>query len=217
MLTLIGKIKQTTYQTPIKSDSRGSLGAKRGNGKPKTNLARQVKSLYPTPAAQDGKNSTLPMSQITRDTLPGALLRMQKSTGEGPNHWPTESASGWGNEGSKLILDRRIQSGEIEPDEKRRMVSGSGGQLNPEWVEWLMGWPIGWTSLEPLPRENLMDWLEKTKAGTWWLQDPAEVPYKPAGKKRGRIIPRIVKETKKRIQRIECLGNGQVPACVGRV
>jgi hypothetical protein len=25
-----------------------------------------------------------------------------------------------------------------------------GGQLNPPWVEWLMGWPIGWTALEHL-------------------------------------------------------------------
>jgi hypothetical protein len=24
------------------------------------------------------------------------------------------------------------------------------GQLNPSWVEWLMGWPIGWTDLKPL-------------------------------------------------------------------
>jgi hypothetical protein len=24
------------------------------------------------------------------------------------------------------------------------------GTLNPEWVEWLMGWPIGWTDLKPL-------------------------------------------------------------------
>jgi hypothetical protein len=23
-------------------------------------------------------------------------------------------------------------------------------QLNPSWVEWLMGWPIGWTDLKPL-------------------------------------------------------------------
>ena len=23
-----------------------------------------------------------------------------------------------------------------------------GGKLNPQWVEWLMGWPIGWTDLE---------------------------------------------------------------------
>ena len=25
-----------------------------------------------------------------------------------------------------------------------------GGSLNPTWVEWLMGWPIGWTDLKPL-------------------------------------------------------------------
>jgi hypothetical protein len=25
-----------------------------------------------------------------------------------------------------------------------------GGQLNPTWVEWLMGWPLGWTDLKPL-------------------------------------------------------------------
>lgn len=24
-----------------------------------------------------------------------------------------------------------------------------GGSLNPTWVEWLMGWPLGWTDLEP--------------------------------------------------------------------
>jgi hypothetical protein len=23
-----------------------------------------------------------------------------------------------------------------------------GGQLNPMWVEWLMGFPLGWTDLE---------------------------------------------------------------------
>lgn len=25
-----------------------------------------------------------------------------------------------------------------------------GGKLSPMWVEWLMGWPIGWTDLKPL-------------------------------------------------------------------
>ena len=23
------------------------------------------------------------------------------------------------------------------------------GALNPPWVEWLMGWPLGWTDLKP--------------------------------------------------------------------
>lgn len=25
-----------------------------------------------------------------------------------------------------------------------------GGRPNPDWIEWLMGWPIGWTVLQPL-------------------------------------------------------------------
>ncbi len=25
----------------------------------------------------------------------------------------------------------------------------AGGKLNPTWVEWLMGWPLGWTDLKP--------------------------------------------------------------------
>lgn len=31
------------------------------------------------------------------------------------------------------------------------------GQLNPDWVEWLMGWPVGWTSLEPIKE---LIWLD---------------------------------------------------------
>ena len=29
------------------------------------------------------------------------------------------------------------------------MVSDHSGQLNPTFVEWLMGWPLGWTALKP--------------------------------------------------------------------
>jgi DNA (cytosine-5)-methyltransferase 1 len=33
------------------------------------------------------------------------------------------------------------------------------GQLNPEWVEWLMGWTIGWTDLKPLEMGKFQQWL----------------------------------------------------------
>ena len=33
------------------------------------------------------------------------------------------------------------------------------GKLNPPWVEWLMGWPIGWTDLEPLETGRYREWL----------------------------------------------------------
>ena len=35
-----------------------------------------------------------------------------------------------------------------------------GGQLSPVWVEWLMGWPIGWTDLKPLAMDKYQQWLE---------------------------------------------------------
>ncbi len=33
-----------------------------------------------------------------------------------------------------------------------------GGQLNPEWVEWLMGWPIGWTASGALETGRFQQW-----------------------------------------------------------
>jgi hypothetical protein len=31
--------------------------------------------------------------------------------------------------------------------------------LNPPWVEWLMGFPIGWTDLKPLVMDKFQEWL----------------------------------------------------------
>lgn len=36
-----------------------------------------------------------------------------------------------------------------------------GGPLNPEWVEWLMDWPGGWTALEPLATGKLQAWRRR--------------------------------------------------------
>lgn len=36
----------------------------------------------------------------------------------------------------------------------------SGGQLNPTWVEWLMGWPLGWTDLKPLETDKHQSWRQ---------------------------------------------------------
>lgn len=65
-----------------------------------------------------------------------------------------------------------------------------GGSLNPDWVEWLMGWPVGWTRLEP------MDGLR------WegWGAEPGD-------------IPRVAVGVEHRVARLRALGNGQVPRC----
>lgn len=71
------------------------------------------------------------------------------------------------------------------------------GQLNPDWVEWLMGWPIGWTDLAPRTLK-LIDW--KT--------DPANLPIDHPD-----YTPRVATNIPNRAARIKCIGNGQVPQC----
>jgi hypothetical protein len=80
-------------------------------------------------------------------------------------------------------------------EEARQMGAGNGGQLNPDWVEALMGYPQGWTDIE---KEETTDadypvsWLN----GTW---------------ENG--IPRVVSGIKNRVSRLKCLGNAVVPQC----
>ena len=42
------------------------------------------------------------------------------------------------------------------------------GQLNPEWVEWLMGWPGGWTELKPLAMARFQEWQQQHSLN--WLE-----------------------------------------------
>jgi len=54
----------------------------------------------------------------------------------------------------------------MTPAIQRRMEKGKqiclsmevGGQLNPQFVEWLMGWPLNWTSMEPMPPATWVAW-----------------------------------------------------------
>lgn len=35
-----------------------------------------------------------------------------------------------------------------------------GGTPHPEYLEWMMGWPTGWTALEPLETDKFQEWLD---------------------------------------------------------
>ncbi len=68
--------------------------------------------------------------------------------------------------------------------------------LNPDWVEWLMGWPMGWTDLEPI---DMSAW--QAEEGSWWDVDPAD----------DGAVPRTSTGRKDRVNRLKSIGNGQVP------
>jgi hypothetical protein len=64
-----------------------------------------------------------------------------------------------------------------------------GGTLNPDWVEWLMGWPVGWTD------------TAREEVGTHdWSTEPVDVP-------------RVTTRKDRRVPRLTAIGNGQVPQC----
>jgi hypothetical protein len=42
-------------------------------------------------------------------------------------------------------MQRLKEQGAITEEERKNLVSGSGGKSNPALMEWLMGFPIGWT------------------------------------------------------------------------
>jgi hypothetical protein len=71
-----------------------------------------------------------------------------------PRLWPTPQASDNRDRGnmSNPSIQRRVAIG------KQIMLSQSvhptSGQLNPTWVEWLMGWPLGWTDLNQLEMDK---------------------------------------------------------------
>jgi len=104
--------------------------------------------------------------------------------------WPTPAARDYKG-GKKLDTLKKAGRGENNslPD-KVNTLNGDTGALNPDWVEWLMGWPIGWTSLEPLKSDEILN--------------PSIEPD----------IPRVTKKTKDRAARLKAIGNGQFSLCV---
>lgn len=94
--------------------------------------------LWPTPTAHMTKEGGHP-SEGRRNT---PTLKFQAM-------WPTPTYGKLAG-GSAAVnhIKAKHQAGQISEEEMKAMQAGNGGKLNPEWVEWLMGFPIGWTDLE---------------------------------------------------------------------
>ena len=74
----------------------------------------------------------------------------QTTKGTGFGSWPTPRTKGMcGGSGSWELLKKNVGI-----EQARLMGAGNGGKLNPTWVEWLMGWPLGWTDLKPLEMDK---------------------------------------------------------------
>jgi hypothetical protein len=79
------------------------------------------------------------------------------SPGDRTRIWPTPVASM--AKGSSLkALTRRSGADRSNDRLDHAVMALHGGHLNPTWVEWLMGWPSGWTDLKPLGMARFREW-----------------------------------------------------------
>ena len=126
---------------PLWATPRANDAEKRGNvsADPRNGLPGMVR-LWPTPSASDcGRTAINPIM-----TTNGTIRHKNKSGGQSYARldavaaiFPTPIASDWKNRGCKDARKNR----------QCQLQTTVGGQLNPTWVEWLMGFPLGWTDL----------------------------------------------------------------------
>jgi len=96
---------------------------------------------WPTPISQDAKHSGYAQSGPGKaDKLSYAVVR-----------WPTPTAHNSKEGAYPAEFTRNTPT----------LSAQAGGTLNPTWVEWLMGWPLGWTDLKPLAMDKYQQWQQQ--------------------------------------------------------
>ena len=140
------------WPTPTAADKRGHAGEY-----PKTKTHHEgltsatAVRKWPTPHANA---STGPGSQGREggDNLQTAVQRGGTKTRQ---TWPTPRS------GNDAMVGRSGHRAKLQGTE----LQTGRGQLNPDWVAWLMGWPIGWTALEPLEMARFREWSRRHGGG----------------------------------------------------
>ena len=127
-------------------DSTGKPRRKTGHGTASMGLARivQYANLIPTPTVC-GDYNRKGLSKTSGDGLATYVAKFPT---------PTKRSA------PDCNAERRRNAPSIEA--VVNILDGTkGGRLNPEWVEWLMGWPIGVTALLPLEMGKFQEWQQQ--------------------------------------------------------
>ena len=106
---------------------------------------------------------TLPRSGMTRGGLLWELPMSERRTKESDfGWWPTPTASdckGGKASGIQYRSQRFIRTSSTSGTEFGARLADAfrlmnGNQLQPNFSEWMMGWPLGWTGLKPLETDK---------------------------------------------------------------
>ena len=128
---------QETWATPRSSPAMSQKITPKLAQRGKGNLEEQVaQKMFPTPTARDYKGARKPETlekagRTPTNSLPDMVAHQMFPT-------PTANEDAAGRPGTKM---QKMLGNHPEVRNKGE------GTLNADWVEWLMGYPNGWTSL----------------------------------------------------------------------
>lgn len=145
------------WATPIKRDWKDSPGMATQQGKRGRldTLLRQVFAFWPTVVASSGGPNTNSKSVKERghgNNLAGIVKLWPTPTVHG-NYNRKGASSTSGNGLSTEMQTAFGWTGNLSIAKTEKLAP-----LNPDFVEWLMGWPIGWTGLQPLEMDRFQQW-----------------------------------------------------------
>jgi len=127
------------WPTPIHSEARQGLQIRRPGKKGKQQSLTTAVRIWPTPRASSGGPDFAKLERSkTGMRLPTAVAL-----------YPTPTVQDAKNNGAQAQQERNM----------RPLNAVIGGSLNPEWVEWLMGWPGGWTDLAASGTDKFQQWF----------------------------------------------------------
>ena len=137
----------TPWTTEAKSDTLNIANRIR---KGKQIMLCHAVRLWPTPVSTDGSHGGRVTPAKAREG--GNLVEAVSA-----RTWPTPCAT-MSKGSSPAALTRKDGQSRMNDRLDHAVMNSDGGQLNPNWVEWLMGWPIGQTDLKPLEMGKFQRW-----------------------------------------------------------
>jgi hypothetical protein len=120
---------------------------------------RTWKKKWPTPTRQDADKATKIWREDYQNNLTAAVFNPERIF---PTPTARDHKGGYKTE-SLIRRDGKSRAFDHLPNAvlDGKGTETSGGQLNPTWVEWLMGWPLGWTDLKPLETGRFRSWQQQ--------------------------------------------------------
>ena len=119
---------------------------------PPGNLAEQIQygkpttHMWRTPDAHSGRGPSSE-KRMKMKLEKGMPISINDQVAHPNLMWPTPTARDYKDSGKAVInSDRNLLPQKVAKNDKDQWIKG-GGSLNPTWVEWLMGYPSGWTDL----------------------------------------------------------------------